>query len=681
MRQRTFSIALRLRLVTFAPLVGLALSGLWIVATLWAGYAETQRFPHIVNLVETSGTYQVALADEVSHAMHALAGSEGTLSSHDLEPFFAKTDAAKKGFDNAYSQVTGTTSNLLNTYQDAYERIVSIRQLVSEGKSNAADLVAYQKLGNALFSAVQPYILSVRATENSRVLAAMALFYEAREEILYSNTFAHRLIELDGDNASSSDALIAFITSLAKSSEALDGLSLALLPNEYTRLKSELSAIENMGWNDAIAGFTNDALEMPPHSHWHHLVTARLDVLNKFQAELVTQTLSDINSKVDRALGFIMIIVALLLALIILVTSFSMKEIYRIISSLTYVQQKLVALADGNLEEDLVEKRAPDRAQDELSSMYSALVLLKHNALEQRRLQEEKLRSAENENQRARIVSTIINDFKSTATTHIQELDAGMTDVRKLSSDVHNAAHSTLEKSNEASSDSTDSREIAISLAESAHDLSSEFGAISQKTNQLRQRTSIASQTASRIDSDVSELRTVGEQVRDVMTMISKIADQTALLAMNATIESARAGEAGRGFAVVASEVKALANQTSTSTEEIFRRVDEMMSAIDRTTSKISEVSKNIVDVDREVDNVTNAVDEQIKTLSNFSDKARDASGKSDHVSDNISDVSSIAKDTTSDAEAMKNRADTLAQRMHDMRAEIDQFLNRIEAA
>lgn len=97
-----------------------------------------------------------------------------------------------------------------------------------------------------------------------------------------------------------------------------------------------------------------------------------------------------------------------------------------------------------------------------------------------------------------------------------------------------------------------------------------------------------ARNTLAQIEADIVSLRAELGKVDKISRQIDAIASQTNLLALNATIEAARAGEAGRGFAVVAGEVKALANQTSTATNEI----SSTLAALTERASRLEALGK-----------------------------------------------------------------------------------------
>ena len=111
----------------------------------------------------------------------------------------------------------------------------------------------------------------------------------------------------------------------------------------------------------------------------------------------------------------------------------------------------------------------------------------------------------------------------------------------------------------------------------------------------------------------IGDLAAQSEQVTDIVNTIRGIADQTNLLALNAAIEAARAGEQGRGFAVVADEVRQLAARTSQSTQEISDMIQKMQSlttsAIDGMATCQTQAQEGVVLADKAGEMIT-----QIKT-------------------------------------------------------------------
>ncbi|MEU4422594.1 methyl-accepting chemotaxis protein [Actinoplanes sp. NPDC024001] len=107
----------------------------------------------------------------------------------------------------------------------------------------------------------------------------------------------------------------------------------------------------------------------------------------------------------------------------------------------------------------------------------------------------------------------------------------------------------------------------------------------------------------------VTSLRTASDQIRDAVDLINQVASQTRLLALNATIEAARAGAAGKGFAVVAGEVKNLANETSSSSEEIMGQVSTVQQAAADAVGVLEGVSRSFREISSLIDGIAAAVD------------------------------------------------------------------------
>lgn len=150
--------------------------------------------------------------------------------------------------------------------------------------------------------------------------------------------------------------------------------------------------------------------------------------------------------------------------------------------------------------------------------------------------------------------------------------------------------------------------------------------------------------------STMAALGRSSREIGAVIKVITSIAEQTNLLALNATIEAARAGEAGKGFAVVASEVKELARDTAKATEEIGGRIESMQGDTQRAVEAISEIGKVIERIDNLQTKIAAAVEEQSVTTGEISRNISEATTGTSEIAENIVQVAQAAQSTAEGA-------------------------------
>src|SRR5947209_8776385 len=148
-----------------------------------------------------------------------------------------------------------------------------------------------------------------------------------------------------------------------------------------------------------------------------------------------------------------------------------------------------------------------------------------------------------------------------------------------------------------------------------------------------------ASAAAREASANVDRLRESSAAIGNVVNLIAHIAKQTTLLALNSTIEAARAGSAGRGFAVVASEVKALAVQTQHATEEITRKIEALQRDAAGSVDAVHRISQAIELIRPVFENVNGAVAEQSSTTGEMSENAASASSFIGSVGDSATEI------------------------------------------
>jgi methyl-accepting chemotaxis protein len=173
---------------------------------------------------------------------------------------------------------------------------------------------------------------------------------------------------------------------------------------------------------------------------------------------------------------------------------------------------------------------------------------------------------------------------------------------------------------------------------------------------QVRDASKLADQAAAaarEASANVDRLRESSAAIGNVVNLIAQIARQTTLLALNSTIEAARAGTAGRGFAVVATEVKALAVQTQHATEEITKKIDALQKDAAGSVDAVHRISQAIEAIRPVFENVSGAVAEQNETTGEMSANVATASSFIISVGDSAVEIDSATKEAEAHGESV----------------------------
>jgi methyl-accepting chemotaxis protein len=243
-----------------------------------------------------------------------------------------------------------------------------------------------------------------------------------------------------------------------------------------------------------------------------------------------------------------------------------------------------------------------------------------------------------------------------------------------VSAELAGGAEETSAQAGAVSASAEDVSGIVTTMAAAAEEMGASISEIAHSTSRATQIVESGVRAADDANATVARLGVSSDEIQSVVKLITVIAKQTNLLALNATIEAARAGEAGRGFAVVAGEVKALALETATATDDIFRKVEAIRLGSGEAVAAIGRIGEVVAEINDTQLTIASAIEEQTATTNEMSRNVMETAAGASEIAANIGGVAQTAEQVSRGAQTTRSTATDLAAASADLRRLVSSF-------
>lgn len=254
----------------------------------------------------------------------------------------------------------------------------------------------------------------------------------------------------------------------------------------------------------------------------------------------------------------------------------------------------------------------------------------------------------------------------------VEAIESGSTHTSELIEQVDRAVNDIAKGATNQAEETSDATENVIAIGDMIASVSDKVSGLGKTSEEMVKSENTAKDTLdalsqvnaqtkkaiSKIYAQIQNTNVSAEQIKSAADIITDIASETNLLALNASIEAARAGDAGKGFSVVAEQIKILSEQSNTAAQQIAKIISNLLENSGTSVKVMEEVNEIIIEQNKEIEatqkdfkNVGNGIYKSIEDLKSIMSDVEHMNESKDHIVDSVQSLTAIAEENAAGAQ------------------------------